>query len=242
MLRFVFIYSLSQAFVREIKEALSNYLGSEISFSRMSSALASEERNEVSRILLESINLDRLERVCSSLYVTVATCMAAGLSEHAAKVGLGLNVSSIISHTLFKLVSPAIPRSQPLLRFFTRAGCASLGILAAFRLEKSLLVWANCLLGAELLVSSFEILLGARKRESIDSEVIVTPTSRSLTSQIRTTCVWVLAGSGLVLQYAPGQDMPIWMKGVLIGPRMFEYGLQALSVSMKGSENKQFFT
>jgi hypothetical protein len=217
-------------------------LGEDISISRFRSIIGSHERYDVSRILFESINLDRIERVCSSLYVTVATCMAAGLSEHAAKVGLGLNVSSVISRTLFKLVSPVIPTDQPLLRFFSRAACASLGILAAFRLEKSLLVWANCLLGAEMIMSSLEILIGARKRESVDSENVVHSTSSSLISHIRTTCVWVLAGSGLVLQYAPGNDMPIWMKGVLIGPRMFEYGLQALSVSMKGNDNKQFFT
>lgn len=154
--------------------------------------------------------------------------MATGLSEHAAKIGLGLNVSSIISQTLFKLVQPAIPQSQPLLRFFSRAACASIGILAAFRLEKSLLVWANCLLGAELVVSSLELLLKVRS-------------SPAVPSGFRTTFIWALAGSGLVIQHVPGSDMPIWMKGVLIGPRMLEFGLQALSVSMKGTDNKEFF-
>ena len=168
--------------------------------------------------------------------------MATGLSEQAAKFGLGLNVSSVISHTLFKLVRPAIPESQPLLRFFSRAACASIGIIAAFRLEKSLLVWANCLLGAELLVGSIELLLGARRCESIDSEESITPISPSFTSRVRSSCVWALAGSSLLVQYAPGSDMSVWVKGVLIGPRMFEYCLQALSVSMKGNDNSQFFS
>lgn len=192
--------------------------------------------------MLESINLDRLERVCSSLYVTVVTCMAAGMSEHAAKVGLGLNVSSVISHTLFKLISPAIPREQPLLRFFSRAACASIGIISAFRLEKSLLVWANCLLGADLLISSFEILIGMRRCGSIDSEEVITNSSTSVAARMRSTCIWILAGSSLFIQYKPGNDMPVWLKGILFGPRMFEYGLQALSVSMKGNDNRQFFT
>ena len=208
------------------------------------SAFSEGNRVETSRILFESINLDRIERVCSSLYVTVVTCMAAGLSEQAAKVGLGLNVSSVISHSLFKIVQPLIPQTQPLLRFFARAACASLGILTAFRLEKSLLVWANCLLGADLLVSAGELALGIKRSRSIDREddsiVPVTTHSSSLT-RMRTTCVWILAGSGLFVQVLPGSEMPIWMKGVLIGPRMIEYGLQALSVSMKGNDNRNFF-
>ena len=206
-------------------------------------AFNEENRVETSRILFESINLDRIERVCSSLYVTVVTCMAAGLSEQAAKVGLGLNVSSMISHSLFKVAQPLIPQTQPLLRFFARAACASLGILAAFRLEKSLLVWANCLLGADLLISASELALGIRRSRSIDREDDFSALTRSTTSltRVRTTCVWVLAGSGLFTQVLPGTDMPVWMKGVLIGPRMFEYGLQALSVSMKGNANSNFF-
>ncbi len=201
-----------------------------------------ENRSETARIMFESINLDRLERVCSSLYVTIVTCMATGLSQNAAKIGLGLNVSLIISHTLFKFIRPAIPETQPLLRFFSRAACASIGIIAAFRLEKSLLVWANCLLGAELIMSSVELMLGARSCESIDSEETVVPITPSLTSRIRTTCVWALATSSLFVQYTPGNEMSIWVKGVLVGPRMFEYCLQALSVSMKGNDNSQFFT
>lgn len=165
--------------------------------------------------------------------------MAAGLSEQAAKVGLGLNVSTVISHTLFRIVKPMIPDSQPLLRFFTRAACASLGILAAFRLEKSLLVWANCLLGAELIVGAGQMLLTRQSAVSVDTEEQQTET---LVSRVRTVCVWTIAGSALAFQHLPGNDMPIWMKGVLIGPRMFEYGLQALSVSMKGNDNKQFFS
>ena len=208
---------------------MSTHLGEDVSISSLRRALASSDRDMLSRILLDSIDLDRIERVCSSLYVTIVTCMATGLSEHAAKIGLGLNVSSIISQTLFKLVQPALPQSQPLLRFFSRAACASIGILAAFRLEKSLLVWANCLLGAELVVSSLELLLKVRS-------------SPAVPSGFRTTLIWALAGSGLVIQHVPGSDMPIWMKGVLIGPRMLEYGLQALSVSMKGTDNKEFFT
>jgi hypothetical protein len=204
--------------------------------------LVADNRPETARILFESINLDRLERVCSSLYVTIVTCMATGLSEHAAKIGLGLNVSSMISHTLFKLIGPAIPETQPLLRFFSRAACASIGILAAFRLEKSLLVWANCLLGAELLISSVELMLGARRCESIDSEETVIPIAPSFTSRVRTTCVWALASSSLFVQFTPGNEMAFWVKGVLVGPRMFEYCIQALSVSMKGNDNSQFFS
>ena len=132
-----------------------------------------------------------------------------------------------------------IPETQPLLRFFSRAACASLGILAAFRLEKSLLVWANCLLGAELLVGAGELLLGRETSAPMDSE---NSQATTLGSRLRTACVWSVAGSALAFQHWPGNDMPIWMKGVLVGPRMFEYGLQALSVSMKGNDNKQFFT
>lgn len=223
-----------------MKDGLSAHLGEEVSASNIRRLFAGENRQETGRIILESINLDRLERVCSSLYVTIVTCMAAGLSEHAAKLGLGFNVSSVISHTLFKLIGPAIPRNQPVLRFFSRAACASVGIISAFRLEKSLLVWANCLLGAELLISAFEMLIGIKRCESIDSEQLAVDTS--VTARMRTTCIWILAGSSMFVQYSPGNDMPVWLKGVLIGPRMFEYGLQALSVSMKGNENRQFFT
>ena len=215
------------------------YIGEDLTISNMRTLFRPENRQETSRILFESINLDRLERVCSTLYVTVVTCMAAGLSENAARFGLGLNVSSVISHSLFRIVKPAIPDSQPLLRFFTRAACASVGILAAFRLEKSLLVWANCLLGAELLVSAAELLVKGRSAQPADDQLMSTT---SALTRVRTSCVWALAGAGLVVQVMPGNDMPLWIKGVLIGPRMFEYGLQALSVSMKGSDNRQFFS
>jgi hypothetical protein len=191
--------------------------------------------------MLESINLDRIERVCSSLYVTIVTCMAAGLSHHAAQVGLGLNVSSIISQSIFKLIGPAIPTNQPLLRFFSRAACASIGILTAFRLEKSLLVWANCLLGAELVISALEILFGGR-RGPLEADESNQVNACTLKSRIRTSCKIVLAGTSVLIQYAPNTDMPVWVKGVLVGPRMVEYGLQALSVSMKGNENRQFFS
>lgn len=205
--------------------------------------LNDDNRGETLRIIFESINLDRLERACSTLYVTVVTCMAAGLSENAAKFGLGLNVSSVISHSLLRIINPAIPTSQPLLRFFARAACASLGILAAFRLEKSLLVWANCLLGAELLVSAAELIVrGPRTTDDNKEAVEVVSMAQSALTRIRTTCVWTIAGAGLVVQVMPGNGMPLWVKGVLIGPRMFEYGLQALSVSMKGGDNRQFFT
>lgn len=225
-----------------MRDAIAAHLGEDITASGLRRAFSEENRVETSRILFESINLDRMERVCSSLYVTVVTCLAAGLSEQAAKVGLGLNVSSIISHSLFKVLQPLIPPSQPLMRFFARAACASLGILAAFRLEKSLLVWANCLLGADLMISAGELALGIRRSRSIDREDdSIVRVNQSALSRARTTCVWVLAGSGLFLQVMPGADMPVWMKGVLIGPRMFEYGLQALSVSMKGNDNRNFF-
>ena len=81
-----------------------------------------------------------------------------------------------------------------------------------------------------------------KRCESIDSEDVVTSGSSSLTSRLRTTCIWILAGSSLLIQYRPGNEMPMFLKGVLVGPRMFEYGLQALSVSMKGNENRQFLT
>lgn len=218
-------------------------MGEEVSLINARKLLNEENRVETLRIIFESINLDRLERACSTLYVTVVTCMAAGLSENAAKFGLGLNVSSVISHSLLRIVNPAIPASQPLLRFFARAACASLGILAAFRLEKSLLVWANCLLGAELLINAAELLVRGHSTTDENKEAVepVTMAQAALT-RIRTTCVWTIAGAGLVVQVMPGNEMPLWVKGVLIGPRMFEYGLQALSVSMKGGDNRQFFT
>jgi hypothetical protein len=212
-------------------------LGEDLNISSLRRVLRSEKRHAIVRIAFESVNLDTLERTFSTLYVTIVTCMAAALSENAAKFGLGLNVSSVISHSLFRVFKPMIPDSQPLLRFFTRATCASLGIIAAFRLEKSLLVWANCLLGAELLVSSLELIL-SRKPAPLLNEI----SPESTLSRIRTSCVWAIAGAGLVVQVLPGNEMPLWIRGVLIGPRMFEYGLQALTLSMKGNDNSQLFT
>jgi len=197
-----------------------------------------ENRLQTLQIIMDSINLDRVERVCSTLYVTIVTCLAAGLSENAAKFGLGINVSSAISHSLLRVVRPMIPESQPLIRFFARGICASVGILAAFRLEKSLLVWANCLLGAELIISSIEMLLRIQStRKDMEDRTSVVPLAT--TSRIRTSFIWTIAGVGLMSQIGPGStNMPLWIKGVLVGPRMFEYGLQALSISIKGGEGR----
>lgn len=188
--------------------------------------LQSENRHHVSEVLLESVSIDRLERVFSTIYVTLATCLAAGLSENAAKFGLGINVSSVISQSLLRVINPMIPENQSLMKFFSRAVCASIGILTAFRLEKSLLIWANCLFGAELIISACEHLLYPRAIKDVDTS----------DSKFRTTLLWTIAGAGLLMQFAPGQsDMPVLVKGVLVGPRMVEYGLQALSLSLKGS-------
>ena len=199
-----------------------------------------ENRDAAIRILLDSVDLGRIEHVCSTFYVTVVTCLAAGLSENAAKFGLSLNVSSIISHSLNRLVKPLIPETQPLLGFFARATCASLGILAAFRLEKSLLVWANCLFGAELIISAIELTFSRKRHHAPPPGAILVSSSPALV-RVRTTCIWGLAGAGLLYQHMPNNEMPFWIKGVLIGPRMFEYGLQAVSLSMKGNETSVFF-
>ena len=188
--------------------------------------MQSENRHHLSEVVLESVSIDRLERVFSMIYVTLATCLAAGLSENAAKFGLGINVSTVVSQSLLRLVNPMIPDDQKLMKFFGRAVCASVGILTAFRLEKSLLIWANCLFGAELIISACEHLLFPRAIKDADTS----------DSKFRTSLLWTIAGAGLFVQLAPGQShMPVLVKGVLFGPRMVEYGLQALSLSLKGS-------
>lgn len=217
----------------EIRNALSLLVGGDLNLSKLRVLFNDENRDMTVRILLDSIDLGRIEHVCSTFYVTVVACLAAGLSENAAKFGLSLNVSSMVSHSLHRVIRPLIPETQPLLRFFARAACASVGIMAAFRLEKSLLVWANRLFGAELIVNA----LTDSFKKGQQTDQIANPSMERL----RTTCIWAIAGSGLVFQVLPGNEMPFWVKGVLVGPRMFEYGLQALSLSLKGSENRAFF-
>jgi hypothetical protein len=190
------------------------------------------DRAEVFRIVLGSITMDRIERVVSSFYVIFVTCLAAGLSDNAAKFCLAFNVSSSISHALYRLVRPAVPNNQPLVGFFTRAVCTSVGVLCAFRLEKSLLVWANCLLGAELVIGSIESLFHRPNRDDI---------ARTDKYRLRTSIVWTVAGLGLVSQLMPGSEMTFWMRGVLFGPRMLEYGLQTLSMGIRGGQNIVFF-
>ena len=220
----------------EIRNALADLLGEELTVRNVRSLFLPQNRHATMQVLVESVNLDRIERVVSTVYVTLVTCLAAGLSENAAKFGLGLNVSSVVSHSLLRLVKPMVPETQPLLGFFARATCASVGILAAFRLEKSLLVWANCLFGAELLVSAIQMILTGRRPNAL------VPAQPQTMGRVKATCVWTIAGAGLLMQVIPGNSMPFWVKGILLGPRMFEYGLQALSVSMKGSDNRAFFS
>jgi hypothetical protein len=215
-----------------VKNALASHLGEPLSVSNVSKLFRPENRLQTLQILVDSINLDRIERVCSTLYVTIVTCLAAGLSENAAKFGLGINVSSAISQSIFRVIRPMIPEHQPIIRFFARGVCTSLGVLAAFRLETSLLIWANCLLGAELIVSSVELLISSK--DNYDEKSLDTSNTSTL-SKIRNSFIWTIAGTGLITQIGPAAtDMPFWVKGVLVGPRMFEYGLQVLSLSLKG--------
>lgn len=235
----MFISTCAQAFFAEVQQAISVYLGHDASLSDVRRVLTNpEDSQRILQILLGSITIDRIERVVSSLYVTFVTCLAAGLSENAAKFGLAFNVSSSIAHALYRLLKPAVPENRPLVGFFTRAVCTSLGVFCAFRLEKSLLVWANCLLGAELIISSIELLLLRKSRELPDEND--KPLSRfdSCVRSVRTSVIWSIAGVGLVYQLMPGREMNFWLKGILFGPRMLEYGLQTLSVGIKGSQNR----
>jgi hypothetical protein len=212
--------------MEEVRVELSLRIGRELSRSDILYLLFTAHRQLLTQVLLESVSMDRVEHVLSTMYITLTTCLAAGLSENAAKFGLGLNVSNVVSQSLMRVLNPMIPDTQPLLKFFSRAACASIGIITAFRLEKSLLIWANCLFGAELIISAFE---------HFNSPRAIMDKDRS-DSKFRTTVLWTIAGAGLVSQMAPGQsDMPILIRGILFGPRMAEYGLQALSLYLKNS-------
>jgi hypothetical protein len=212
--------------MEEVRVALSLRIGADLKMSDLRLILSPAHRQSLVDVLMESVSTERLEHVVSTMYVTLSTCLAAGLSENAAKFGLGLNVSSAISQSLARVMNPMIPDSQPLLKFFSRAICTSIGIITAFRLEKSLLIWANCLFGAELIISALEHCISPRA---------ILDKDRS-DSKFRTTILWTVAAAGLAVQMAPGQfDMPVLVRGILIGPRMVEYGLQALSVYLKNS-------
>ena len=218
-----------QVFVEEVRREVSSRTGRDLTPYDIVLLLRSNERHHVTEVVLESVTAERLEHVISTIYVTLTTCLAAGLSENAAKFGLGLNVSTTVTQSLLRIINLMIPTSQPLMKFLCRAVCASVGILTAFRLEKSLLIWANCLFGAELIISTFEHLISPRAIKDKDE---------SESKNFRTILLWTIAGSGLCLQLLPGQsDMPFLVKGVLIGPRLVEYGLQALSLSLKGNNS-----
>ncbi|KAF4662070.1 hypothetical protein FOZ61_002743 [Perkinsus olseni] len=191
----------------------------------------------VLEVVLRTMDTEKLSRAFRNIYTQVLTCLATALSRNAARFGLGMNTASTIVGVVNQFLSPQIKRfeesetgrslssnSRLAIRFTTKGAVAAMAVYIAYKMERSLANWANCLLGAQLLTNC---------GHELYYRYVVGTAPPAGSSRKLATSVTVIAALGFGYQIRSGplsEDMPFWLRWPLIIPSAVENVLQAVAV------------
>lgn len=192
-------------------------------------------------LFFTTVDVDKLLMSLVSMGTIVSSCILSAVFDATRRLGLGLNLASLVCKFLIAhtepLLFPSAPVSAlnendgvsdstrdptlavapsstelPLLKLAHKAVCVSIGVFAALRLEKVIMQWSCALTGAELLILNLD------KRFS--------------------PMIPILAGSSLVVNYAfPSVGLTRVEKAALWLPRCAERLLVFFSLCVRSGSS-----
>lgn len=219
----------------------------------------------VGRSILGAMDPHRIMLALRGLCAGFVSLASAATSNGAQKVGVGFDISERAANAIYRVVAPlvhehAIPwlcehsaelrrlhdDDQRLRRYVdvvVVALCSSVGVGVAFHLERAVFVAANCVWGAELILSAasqvvrqllprtWDASLQRAMRPAADG-----PGARRARA-VRISATLLLATSGAFYQFSDGlvdAALPAAMRVVLFAPLLTERWLQTATLAVRG--------